>query len=267
MGNVGKLQTAALVLTVAAGLMAVVSLILFWRLSSVEQKIAESQARQYRNYVLADGLRQTSDDLTRMARLYAATGEERYRNWFQQILDIRDGSAPRPENYGGIYWDFVVAGENPQARRQLVQVLPGIYWDFAVDRENPPDAASEPLPLQTLLASAGFTEGQLDLLRESEANSNALATLETEAMQAADAGDLERARSILNGADYHESKAVIMRPLAQILDDIEHTAAAETAGYVRQWQTLAVALLAALVLSILLSAGAVAAFIVALRKS
>ncbi len=242
MGNAGKLQTATVGLIMAVGALAVVSLVLFWRISAVNQKMAESQARQYRDYVLTDGLRQTSDDLTRMARLYAATGEERYRDWFQQILDIRNGNAPRPVQYQGIYWDFLLAGEPP------------------------PGAAGEPVLLRTLLVRAGFTEGQLALLGSSEANSNALAGLETEAMQAAGEGNLERARSILNGADYHARKADIMRPLAEVLDGIEQTAAAETASYARQRQTLTIALLTALALSILLSAGAVAAFIAARRN-
>ena len=56
-----------------------------------------------------DELRQSSDDLTRMARTYAATGDQRFVDYFNQILDIRSGKAPRPLQYGRVYWDLVIA--------------------------------------------------------------------------------------------------------------------------------------------------------------
>ena len=58
-------------------------------------------------FKLADELRQSSDDLTRMARTYVVTGDVRYEEYFNRILEIRNGEAPRPENHGGMYWDFV----------------------------------------------------------------------------------------------------------------------------------------------------------------
>ena len=62
-----------------------------------------------------DELRQSSDDLTRMARTYAATGDQRFVDYFNQILDIRSGKAPRPLQYGRVYWDLVIAsGSAPQ---------------------------------------------------------------------------------------------------------------------------------------------------------
>ena len=59
---------------------------------------------------LADGLRQSSDELTRMARTFVVTGDPAYEQHFNSILAIRNGTEPRPQGYGGIYWDFVVAG-------------------------------------------------------------------------------------------------------------------------------------------------------------
>ena len=57
----------------------------------------------------ADGLRQTSDDLTRMIRLYAVTGDPLYSEYFHEILAIRNGESPRPAKYFEIpYWDIVL---------------------------------------------------------------------------------------------------------------------------------------------------------------
>ena len=76
----------------------------------LDAAIADGWAARDRAHELARELRQSSDDLTRMARTYAVTGDERYRQYFQEILDIRNGAAPRPENYRLAYWDLVTAG-------------------------------------------------------------------------------------------------------------------------------------------------------------
>jgi signal transduction histidine kinase/CheY-like chemotaxis protein len=65
--------------------------------------------RQTSSYVIAESLRQSSNDLTMMVRLYVSTGELRYRGYYNQILAIRAGTAPRPLDYGGSFWDRVLA--------------------------------------------------------------------------------------------------------------------------------------------------------------
>ena len=39
-------------------------------------------------------MRQSSNDLTQMVRLYVSTGQPRYRDYYNEILAIRDGTAP-----------------------------------------------------------------------------------------------------------------------------------------------------------------------------
>ena len=83
--------------------------------SLAQQSESESAERRFDSYLVADELRQSSDDLTRMARTYVVTGDERYRDMYHQILAIRDGQAPRPEGYERVYWDYVAAsGEGPR---------------------------------------------------------------------------------------------------------------------------------------------------------
>ncbi|MFX5506050.1 hypothetical protein ABTD43_18520, partial [Acinetobacter baumannii] len=57
---------------------------------------------RYASFQLATELRQSSDDLTRLARTYVITADPAYEKQYQAILDIRDGKKPRPENYGRI---------------------------------------------------------------------------------------------------------------------------------------------------------------------
>ena len=67
-----------------------------WLSSKANEQVAEAEVRRYKSFKLADELRQSSDDLTRMARTYAATGNPVYREYFQEILDIRNGTRNRP---------------------------------------------------------------------------------------------------------------------------------------------------------------------------
>ena len=53
-------------------------------------ELAEAELQKYYSYQLADELRQSSDDLTRMARTYAVTGNEKYQKFFNRILTIRN---------------------------------------------------------------------------------------------------------------------------------------------------------------------------------
>jgi hypothetical protein len=80
-------------------------------LSNTQQEIAASEHRRYTSFKLADELRQSSDDLTKMARLYVITANERFAGHFQEILDIRHGEQPRPAEYDFIYWDLVLDDE------------------------------------------------------------------------------------------------------------------------------------------------------------
>ena len=86
-----------------------ISLFLYIEVLDNEEKIAEAADRRYRSYLLADELRQSSDDLTRMARTYTVSGNPKFKEYFDRILAIRGGEAPRPVDYHNIYWDFVSA--------------------------------------------------------------------------------------------------------------------------------------------------------------
>ena len=74
-----------------------------------QKEITAAQERRYRSYLLADELRQSSDELTRLARTYVVTGDSKYEGQYWMILAIRNGQAPRPQNYERIYWDFMAA--------------------------------------------------------------------------------------------------------------------------------------------------------------
>ena len=200
------------------------SVISLWALFRVAGKQAEANRvteTRYQSYLLADELRQSSDDLTRLARTYVVTGDARYEQQYLDILDIRNGKKPRPAHYERIYWDFVAAG---------VPV---------------PASTGPAVPLAELMRKAGFSEQEFAKLREAQANSDGLVKTEVIAMNAVkgrfDDGsgnftktgppDLEMARAIMHDAAYHSNKAKIMQPVNEFLTllDQRTSAAVQTA--------------------------------------
>jgi len=219
----GLLVICAAVFVLIAGSLYVVSLAL-----DAQRDIARAEARRYHSYKLADELRQSSDDLSRMARTYVVTADARFRTYFDRILAIRDGTAPRPLDYGNVYWDFVVAWGKPPRRDEAA------------------------VSLEQLMRDAHFTDDELAFLRQAKSRSDALAVLETRAMHAVqglfldDRGqftragppDMEFARRLLHGPEYHRAKAEIMTPIHDFLGRVESRTAAEVVRLRRRGERL-----------------------------
>nr|WP_307731057.1 HAMP domain-containing protein [Pseudoduganella chitinolytica] len=218
-------------------LLACLTLWALLRVSDKQAAVTAASQTRYHSYVLADELRQSSDDLTRLARTYVVSGDPSYEQQYMAILDIRNGKRPRPENYGRIYWDFVAGG-------------------MAVPPSNGPTVA-----LQEMMRQAGFTEQEFGKLKDAQANSDGLVKTEVIAMNAVkglfddgkggftrqDAPDLEMARRIMHDATYHRNKATIMRPLNEFLAMLDSRTAAAVAQAEQETRTaftLAVVLLA-----------------------
>jgi len=62
-----------------------------------QNELLKSEEIRYESYLRADELRQSSDDLTRLARTYSVTGEKKWEDQYWEILDIRNGKKPRPD--------------------------------------------------------------------------------------------------------------------------------------------------------------------------
>ncbi len=139
-----------------------VSLVIFLEILKNQKSMAKSELKKYQSYFLVDELKQNSDDLTRMARSYVATGDPRFREYFQRILDIRDGKTPRPKNYHGSYWDFVSAtGRKPQSD-------------------------TEPVAFWTLVEGAGLSDKDLESFKKVEVLFKDLLSMDERAIHAVD---------------------------------------------------------------------------------
>jgi len=204
----------------------------------------ETAAKRYQSYLLADELRQSSDDLTRLARTYVATGDAKWEKQYFEILDIRNGKLPRPQAYERIYWDFRAA--------DALNVRP----------------TGETVPLLDLMKRAGFAEEELAKLAEAKANSDDLVRTETIAMNMVkglyDDGkggftrqaepDKAKALGMMHDLVYHQNKAKIMKPVDEFLVLLDKRTAAELASAVaarQRWSLVTMASTASLVVVLL----------------
>src|SRR4029078_3551229 len=84
-------------------------LIFFLGLRFFEQReLDHLQEVRYASLLVADELRQSSDDLTRIARASVDTRASKFELFFQKILAIRNGEKERPLHYERSYWDLVI---------------------------------------------------------------------------------------------------------------------------------------------------------------
>jgi PAS domain S-box-containing protein len=160
-----------------------------------EKRIGAANQTKYLSYLLAAELRQSSDDLTRMVRTYVVTSNLRFKQQYQEILDIRNGRRPRPLNASGVYWDLVL------------------------DDGRRPRPFGEAIPLIDQMRAANFAPEEFVKLEEAKSASDALTQTEYAAMQliesATGEGQRLEAVRLLFGAAYNDSKAAIMKPIGE----------------------------------------------------
>ncbi|AMK75190.1 MULTISPECIES: EAL domain-containing protein [Methylomonas] len=163
-----------------------------------EKLIDRANELRLQSYVLMDELRQSSDYLSQMARSYVVTGDPIYKQYFQDIIDIREGKQPRPLNYHDVYWDLAIA-----------------------DARALHPSSGQTIALLELMRQAGFAEPELAKMVEASAYSDALTVTERAAMAMVEANhaDIEIKRNqaslLLHDEAYHQAKANIMRSIGE----------------------------------------------------
>lgn len=167
-----------------------------------QQKLGNALQMRYASYLLADEFRQSSDDLTRMARSYAVTGDPRFRRMYMSIIAIRNGEEARPMHYERSYWDLV-----------------------AIDDPDFQSKGGEKASLSSRMRELAFDPEEIAILAEAENHSNELAEMEYRAFDVikerpsalpvksdpSAVPGAERARTLLFSEEYFAHKAGIMR--------------------------------------------------------
>ncbi|CCN84943.1 putative Methyl-accepting chemotaxis protein [Vibrio nigripulchritudo SFn27] len=233
----------------AMSIIAGITIVLGFTILSSADKLKQTSETRYASYQVADELRQSSDDLTRLARTYALTGNDDYESMYMDILAIRNGEKPLPQKYHQIYWDLVINyGEKPK-----------------------PDGRT--ISIQQRMKDLGFSDKEFALLKEAQGNSDALVNLEVKAMNAVkgifqdpNSGqytlrkepDTAMAAELLHSKTYHVEKAKIMKPIDGFFSELEN----RTFSYLeRDFGSLQGAVLFTLALMALMLVAAVIGFI------
>jgi methyl-accepting chemotaxis protein len=175
---------------------ATVLLVAVYHVGTANDRVAEVNRTRYQSYLLADELRQSSDDLTRLARTYVVSADPEWEKQYFEVLDIRNGKKPRPKEYEKIYWDFRAAGTDGGR------------------------GTGETIALEKLMKDAGFTAEEFAKLKEAQGNSDDLVKTETIAMglvKTNDEAELAKARAMMHDKNYHLFKAKIMKPVDEFL--------------------------------------------------
>ncbi len=169
-----------------------------------EKAIDQANHRRELSFMLANELRQSSDDLTRMVKSYVITGNSIYKRHYQEILDIRNGIKPRPLEYEYVYWDLVMDDDQRPTTLGVAESL--------IDR----------------MRKAGFSEQEFNTLEKAKLNSDMLTIPEFEAMALVEAGNTNtvqanrlKAMALLYGTEYHEAKRSIMQPILEFQKSVD----------------------------------------------
>lgn len=185
-------------------------LILFIVLRFFEQgELTRLQEIRYTSFLVADKLRQSSDDMTLMANTYVDTGDPKFERFYWEILAIRNGEIEEPLHYERSYWDLVIGDPD-------FQPIPG----------------GRKASLRVQMEELGFTGEEFAKLKEAENNSNQLVQLEHMAFNAMKglfqdstsefnikgAPDPESARRLFRDEKYLGGKARIMRRLNEFYE-------------------------------------------------
>jgi len=219
-----KIKTTFTLLAIFLSICLLLLIFFILNLNDASDTLREIERDQYLMVEKANELRQSSDDLSKYARLYAITGEQQYHDIYFQILDIRNGIAKRPKNYGSIYWDV------PEPIRSQRHPL------------------GAPLSLKVAMNKLPFLPSEFELLTQSEANSNALVRLEVESFNSMVGlfkdnngrylikaePNRQLAIELLTSEKYHLEKEQIMRPIDDFLHSVLERMAIATANQAEQ---------------------------------
>lgn len=171
----------------------VLGLLLLALLAFVNQSgLNRAHLDRYESRRLADELRHSSDELTRLARTYVVTGDPDYERQFWQVLAVRKGEAPREDG-------------RRVSLRSLMERQGFTAAEFAC-LKRAEDNSNALVTTETIAMNAVkglFADGQGGYTRRGDP-------------------DPDLARRIMHDEKYHADKASIMKPIGEferLLDD------------------------------------------------
>lgn len=198
-------------------MLVILIIIVFALYSTSERRIDSANKRKQDSWVLADELHHTIDDTTHMARAYIDTDNPIFKKYHQSILNIMNGTQPRPERYSGIYWDLFVS-QTVSPRPITLQVI----------------------PLITLMQQAGLTTAEFNKITAALSKYKELIKIEHKAFSLMDTTtshmeiNQKKARSLLFDREYFFLRSEVMRSIDDLLQMVSERTNQEVTSLVAQ---------------------------------
>lgn len=176
---------------------------------AIEQ--VDAAKEHYESVGLAYEVSRTSDNATKMLGLYVITGEQKYRDFYNEILAIRNGTAPRPIKFSQLYWDLVTEPD-----------------------KRPKTSYGPPESLRSMVLKHDFSIEELAILNNAQGKIHELLHLEQKALNAMDgkfedaSGNFtlqgqpnpELAKRIIFGDEYLKVKTSVIQPVQQFYQHV-----------------------------------------------
>jgi signal transduction histidine kinase/DNA-binding response OmpR family regulator len=197
--------------------------------------VIAAQAQRQRAMSLVNELQQETEQLARFVTAYTGTGQTRYLTYYHDILAIRQGEKPQPENYvPGSYWDMAIADE--------------IQHQFPQDGEQ--------RSLSERMKSLGFSEEEFNAFGKVSAATESMNQVEQIAFAAAQGlydpltGEsvsggkprLDFANQLVHSQKYNQLKSDLAKSLVELVSRVDTrtlTAASRAAKGLERWIFLA----------------------------
>lgn len=207
-----KIRNFAFLFLLPILLASIIELVIVVRLNEINISIYQITNQRRNMRLLADEMRMTSEFLTRLAQRYAVNKEQKVLDWYNQIIDIRDGKLARPQSYDAMYWDLV-----------------------AVNVKSPPENTDKNgRPLLDLFTQVSYSTLANQKMIDAKNRSDDLARIEkisfhamngefdngTGTFQIRKKPDQQFANKILYNEAYLSAKAQIVQPIAEVQDII-----------------------------------------------
>ncbi|MDQ9171682.1 EAL domain-containing protein [Oxalobacteraceae bacterium R-40] len=161
-----------------------------------EKLIDQAHSKRTQSLLLAVEFQQTSEQLTNLARAYVISGTPEYKEKYRELVEIQDGSRPRPASSYQLY-EGLALSENQNSRRS-----------------QPPSISILALAMQI-----GVTKEEFSKLRKAKEKLDYLTDIEYTAMELVESADLPfgashlKAREMLFDKTYLQTKSEVIRPI------------------------------------------------------
>ena len=196
-----KLKYLLSIFFVGAIVLSILSIVLALKLNDSLGKVRYAIEKRFASISLAREMQESSDDLTKFARAYAQTESKEFKDYFNQVLAMRNGEQVRPHNYNSIYWDLLIGGE----------------------KFIPPPLEEKAISFYDRMLALNFSDEEFRLLDVSKTRSDNLAKIENLAFKMIENKKLKGKNSALDllyGEEYYRTKATIMSPIRQFIESV-----------------------------------------------